>query len=55
MNSFWMGSIVGSFVLLIAITLVAGHRRRTDLRERLLGQISHRHGWHRGSRKSLVL
>jgi hypothetical protein len=37
------GSLVGSFVVAIAVTLVVGHYRREHLRERLLRRMDHRH------------
>ena len=47
MSESWMGMVVGSFVLAIAIAamLITGHYRREHRRERLLRRMDHRHCW----------
>ncbi|KLU20549.1 hypothetical protein EOS_40575 [Caballeronia mineralivorans PML1(12)] len=41
----WTGIIVGSFGLVVAAVLVAGHYRREWARQRQLRRMDHRHCW----------
>jgi len=41
----WTGIIVGSFGLVVAAVLVAGHYRREWVRQRQLRRMDHRHCW----------
>ncbi|TDN58682.1 hypothetical protein [Paraburkholderia sp. BL10I2N1] len=44
MSDSWVGIVMGSFVLMIASVLVAGHYRREHRRRQLLRNLDH-HDW----------
>jgi hypothetical protein len=45
MDETWMGIVVGSFALLIAVFSVAQHYRREHMRSRLLRHLDH-YSWY---------
>ncbi|CAB3796193.1 hypothetical protein LMG28614_04316 [Paraburkholderia ultramafica] len=47
MSDSWVGIVMGSFVLVIASTFVAGHYRREHRRRQLLRNLDHYDWWDR--------
>lgn len=45
MNDSWVGIVMGSFVLVVASMLVAGHYRREHRRRQLLRNLDHHDWW----------